>query len=93
MPGVVVSCIFLLFRIRELLKSHDASIAAVAHLQSPREIPLMIRLLWEAAFEVSSGAFALAYHPGIWVVLEVRHLVRHLYGGYSDPAWWTGLPA
>lgn len=53
----------------------------------------MIRLLWEAAFEVSSGAFALAYHPGIWVVLEVRHLVRHLYGGYSDPAWWTGLPA
>jgi hypothetical protein len=53
----------------------------------------MIRLLWGAACEVSSGAFALAlalaYRPGTWVVLEVRHL----YGGHSDPAWWPGLPA
>ena len=51
----------------------------------------MIRLLWGAACEVSSGAFALAlaYHPGTWVVLKVRHL----YGGHSGPAWGPGLLA
>lgn len=50
----------------------------------------MIRLLWRAACEFSSGAFALALaqHPGTGVVLEVWHL----YGGHSDPAWWPGLP-
>jgi hypothetical protein len=53
----------------------------------------MIRLVWGAACEASSKAFALAYHPATGLVLEVRHLGRHLYAGYSDPSWWPGLPA
>lgn len=53
----------------------------------------MIHLLWGVVCEVFSRAFALAYPPATWLVLEVRHLVRHLYGEHSDPSCWPGLPA